>query len=78
MNVLRRSGVGNSTRHPLREQVAGDDVEVGLFILEMRQNGKDPSGSTCLAPARPPGADGIIDTAIAPESLFEMEPAGPE
>src|SRR5271165_3883961 len=54
----------------------GNAVEARVFIVEVREDGKDHARDARFAAARPFRPGTVADAAIALESLIKQEPAG--
>jgi hypothetical protein len=73
---MRALAIPTPVGHLLLQQVAGNGVETDVFILEVRENGKDHPRDARLAPTCPFCPDAVVDTAVTLEPPVEKEPTG--
>ena len=73
---IRPPAIPATVGHLLLQQVASKGVETGVFIREVREDGKDHPRDARLAPTGPFCPDAVVDAAVALQPAIEKERAG--
>src|SRR6266536_4077187 len=74
--AVRAPAIPPPVAHLLRQQVARNGVEPGVFILEVREDGQGHPRDARLAPTCPFSPYAVVDTAVGLEPSIEEQCAG--